>query len=130
RGLRHAREVFEERRRRGSLKARDVERRMQRLSATVDYSGFRRAGLVIEAVFEDLDLKRRVRAETEAVIADDCVFASNTSSLPIGDIARGARHPNRVLGMHLFSPVVKMTIMEVMLSSETFVLTSSTTVLC
>ena len=119
RGLRHAREVFEERRRRGSLKPREVERRMQRLSATVDYSGFRRADLVIEAVFEDLDLKRRVLAETEAVIADDCVFASNTSSLPIGDIARGARHANRVLGMHFFSPVEKMPLLEVVVTPET-----------
>jgi 3-hydroxyacyl-CoA dehydrogenase/enoyl-CoA hydratase/3-hydroxybutyryl-CoA epimerase len=119
RGLRHAREVFDERRRRGSLKPREVEQRMQRLSVTTDYSGFRRAGLVIEAVFEDLDLKRRVLAETEAVIAADAVFASNTSSLPIGDIARGARHPNRVLGMHFFSPVEKMPLLEVVVTPET-----------
>ena len=119
RGLRHAREVFDERRRRGSLKPREVEQRMQRLSVTTDYSGFRRADLVIEAVFEDLDLKRRVLAETEAVIAADAVFASNTSSLPIGDIARGARHPNRVLGMHFFSPVEKMPLLEVVVTPET-----------
>ncbi|PYQ23000.1 MAG: fatty acid oxidation complex subunit alpha FadJ, partial [Acidobacteria bacterium] len=60
RGLRHAREVFEERRRKGSLRSREVEQRMRRLSPTVDYSGFRRAELVIEAVFEELELKRRV----------------------------------------------------------------------
>jgi len=119
RGLRHAREVFDERRRRGSLKPREVEQRMQRLSPTTDYTGFRRADLVIEAVFEDLDLKRRVLAETEAVIAADAVFASNTSSLPIGDIARGARHPNRVLGMHFFSPVEKMPLLEVVVTPET-----------
>jgi len=119
RGLRHAREFFDERRRRGSLKAREVEQRMQRLSATTDYSGFRRADLVIEAVFEDLELKRRVLAETEAVIAAEAVFASNTSSLPIGDIARGARRPNRVLGMHFFSPVEKMPLLEVIVTPET-----------
>jgi 3-hydroxyacyl-CoA dehydrogenase/enoyl-CoA hydratase/3-hydroxybutyryl-CoA epimerase len=119
RGLRHAREVFAERRRRGSLKPREVERRMQRISVTTDYSGFRRADLVIEAVFEDLDLKRRVLAETESAIAADCVFASNTSSLPIGEIARGARHANRVLGMHFFSPVEKMPLLEVVVTPET-----------
>jgi len=119
RGLRHAREVFEERRRRGSLKPREVEARMRRLSPTVDYSGFRRADLVIEAVFEELELKRRVRAETEAVIADECVIASNTSSLPIGEIARGARRPSRVLGMHFFSPVEKMPLLEVVVTPET-----------
>jgi len=119
RGLCHAREVFDERRRRGSLKPREVEQRMQRLSPTTDYTGFRRADLVIEAVFEDLDLKRRVLAETEAVIAEDAVFASNTSSLPIGDIARDARHPNRVLGTHFFSPVEKMPLLEVVVTPET-----------
>jgi 3-hydroxyacyl-CoA dehydrogenase / enoyl-CoA hydratase / 3-hydroxybutyryl-CoA epimerase len=119
RGLRHARGVFEERRRRGSVKPREVEQRIQRLSPTTDYSGFRRADLVIEAVFEDLELKRRVLAETEAVIAADAVFASNTSSLPIGDIARGARGPNRVLGMHFFSPVEKMPLLEVVVTPET-----------
>jgi 3-hydroxyacyl-CoA dehydrogenase/enoyl-CoA hydratase/3-hydroxybutyryl-CoA epimerase len=119
RGLRHAREFFDERRRRGSLKPRELEQRMRRLSVTVDYSGFRRADLVIEAVFEDLDLKRRVLAETEAVIADDCVFASNTSSLPIGEIAQGAKQPNRILGMHFFSPVEKMPLLEVVVTPET-----------
>ena len=119
RGLRHAREVFEERRRRGSLRSREVEQRMRRLSPTVDYSGFRRAELVIEAVFEELELKRRVLAETEAAATEACVFASNTSSLPIGEIARGARHPNRVLGMHFFSPVEKMPLLEVVVTPET-----------
>jgi 3-hydroxyacyl-CoA dehydrogenase/enoyl-CoA hydratase/3-hydroxybutyryl-CoA epimerase len=119
RGLRHAREFFEERRRRGSLKAREVEQRMRRISPTVDYSGFRRADLMIEAVFEDLELKRRVVAETEAAVGAECVLASNTSSLPIGDIARGARHPNRILGMHFFSPVEKMPLLEVVVTPET-----------
>jgi len=119
RGLRHAREFFEEKRRRGSLKALEVEQRMRRISPTTDYSGFKRADLVIEAVFEDLALKRRVLAETEAAIADDCVFASNTSSLPIGEIAHGAKRPNRVLGMHFFSPVEKMPLLEVIVTPET-----------
>jgi 3-hydroxyacyl-CoA dehydrogenase/enoyl-CoA hydratase/3-hydroxybutyryl-CoA epimerase len=119
RGLRHARGVYEERRRRGSLKPREVEQRMRRISPTVDYSGFRRADLVIEAVFEDLDLKRRVLAETEAAVAEGTVFASNTSSLPIGDVVKGARHPNRVLGMHFFSPVEKMPLLEVVVTPET-----------
>jgi 3-hydroxyacyl-CoA dehydrogenase/enoyl-CoA hydratase/3-hydroxybutyryl-CoA epimerase len=65
RGLRHAREQFEQRRRRGSLTRLEFERRMNRLSATIDTSGFGRADLVIEAVFEDLDLKRRVLADVE-----------------------------------------------------------------
>ena len=119
RGLRHAREVYEERRKRKSLSALDVRKRMDRFSPTVDYSGFRRADLVIEAVFEDLDVKRKVLAETEAVTLDSCVFASNTSSLPIGDIARDAQRPARVLGMHFFSPVEKMPLLEVVVTPLT-----------
>ncbi len=56
-------------------------------------------------MFEELELKRRVLAEVEAVIGAEAVFASNTSALPIAEIAAAARHPERVLGMHYFSPV-------------------------
>jgi 3-hydroxyacyl-CoA dehydrogenase/enoyl-CoA hydratase/3-hydroxybutyryl-CoA epimerase len=119
RGLGTAREVFEERRKRGSLDRRGVEKRMDRISTTTDFTGFRRAELVIEAVFEDLELKRQVLAETEAATGEDCVFASNTSSIPIADIARGARRPSRVLGMHFFSPVHRMPLLEVIVTPET-----------
>jgi 3-hydroxyacyl-CoA dehydrogenase/enoyl-CoA hydratase/3-hydroxybutyryl-CoA epimerase len=119
RGLRHVREVLEERGRKGSLRPREVEKRMDRLSTTVDYRGFKRAELVIEAVFEDLELKRRVLAEAEAAMSEACVFASNTSALPIGDIARDAQRPGRVLGMHFFSPVHKMPLLEVVVTPKT-----------
>ena len=119
RGLRHAREVYDERRKRKSLTARDVAKRMDRLSPTLDYSGFRRADLVIEAVFEDIDVKRKVLAETEAATQESCVFASNTSSLPIGEIGRDARRPSRLLGMHFFSPGEKMPLLEVVVTPLT-----------
>jgi len=119
RGLRHAREVYEERRKRKSLSTLDVRKRMDRFSPTLDYSGFRRADLVIEAVFEELEVKRKVLAETEAATQEACVFASNTSSIPIGDIARDARRPARVLGMHFFSPVEKMPLLEVVVTPMT-----------
>jgi 3-hydroxyacyl-CoA dehydrogenase/enoyl-CoA hydratase/3-hydroxybutyryl-CoA epimerase len=119
RGLAYVHGVLEERRRRGSLSPREVARRLDRISGTTDYTGFRRAGLVIEAVFEDLELKRRVLAETEAVVVEDCVFASNTSSLPLGEIARDAKRPERVLGMHFFSPVNRMPLLEVIVTPRT-----------
>jgi len=119
RALRHAREGFDERRRRGSLTRLDVQTRMDRLSVTTDDTGFGQADLVIEAVFEDLDVKRQVLAEVEARTAEDCVFASNTSSLPIGEIALGSRRPARVLGMHFFSPVEKMPLLEVVVTPHT-----------
>ena len=74
---------------------------------------------MIEAVFEDLELKRRVLAETEAATRDECVFASNTSSIPICEIATGCRRPEQVLGMHFFSPVHKMPLLEVVVTPET-----------
>jgi len=92
---------------------------MERIAPTLDYSGFRRAGLVIEAVFEDLALKRLVLAESEAATSDTCVFATNTSSIPIGEIAKGSKRPARVLGMHFFSPVHKMPLLEIVVTPET-----------
>ena len=119
RALRHAREGFDERRRRGSLTRLDVQTRMDRLSVTTDDTGFGQADLVIEAVFEDLDVKRQVLAEVEARTAEDCVFASNSSSLPFVEIALGSRRPARVLGMHFFSPVEKMPLLEVVVTPHT-----------
>jgi 3-hydroxyacyl-CoA dehydrogenase/enoyl-CoA hydratase/3-hydroxybutyryl-CoA epimerase len=113
RGLGYARSVWQERVRRRSLTRLDLQQRLDRLSVTVDYGGFRRADLVIEAVFEDLELKRRVLAETEAATREDCVFASNTSSIPLCEIASGCRRPEQLVGMHFFSPVHKMPLLEV-----------------
>jgi 3-hydroxyacyl-CoA dehydrogenase/enoyl-CoA hydratase/3-hydroxybutyryl-CoA epimerase len=92
---------------------------MDLVSPTVEATGLRRADLVIEAVFEDLELKRRVLAETEEVTTDKCVFASNTSSIPIGEIAEAAGRPGQVLGMHFFSPVHRMPLLEVVRTPRT-----------
>ena len=96
-----------------SLTRRDAHRHWSRLRLTTDKDALRGADLVIEAVFEDLDLKRRVLAETEEQIAPDAVFATNTSAIPVSQIAAGARHPQRILGMHYFSPVPKMPLLEI-----------------
>ncbi|HET9038943.1 MAG TPA: fatty acid oxidation complex subunit alpha FadJ [Gemmatimonadales bacterium] len=106
------------------LKRRRITRpQFERLSAMVsggdDYRGFARADLVIEAVFEDLDLKRRVLAEVEAAVRPETIFASNTSTIPIRDIAAHAIRPERVLGMHFFSPVEKMPLLEVIPTDDT-----------
>ena len=83
------------------------------MTGTADWSGFARADLVIEAVFEELALKQRVIADLEAAVRDETVIATNTSALPIADIARGAKHPERIVGMHFFSPVHRMQLIEV-----------------
>jgi 3-hydroxyacyl-CoA dehydrogenase / enoyl-CoA hydratase / 3-hydroxybutyryl-CoA epimerase len=119
RGLAYVRGLLEERKKRGSLTRLELGRIMDRLSPSLDLRGFRRTDLVIEAVFEDLELKRKVLADVEAATRDTCVFASNTSSLPIAEIAAASRRPSRVVGMHFFSPVHKMPLLEVIVTPAT-----------
>jgi 3-hydroxyacyl-CoA dehydrogenase/enoyl-CoA hydratase/3-hydroxybutyryl-CoA epimerase len=113
RGLKTARDLTLSAARKGRFSRSEAAAAVSRLSGTTDYSGFKRAELVIEAVFEDVAVKRAVIADLEQVLNPDAIIASNTSSLPIGEIAAGAKHPDRIIGMHFFSPVHKMPLLEV-----------------
>ncbi len=108
------------------LKPRELPAKMGLLSGTLDYSGFARCEVTIEAVVEKLGVKRAVLKEWEAVVPREAIFASNTSTLPIGEIAAGALGPDRVVGMHFFNPVHRMPLVEVIrggLSSDESVAT-------
>jgi 3-hydroxyacyl-CoA dehydrogenase/enoyl-CoA hydratase/carnithine racemase len=83
------------------------------------YDGFEDCDLVLEAVFEELDIKKQVFAELEAVVSDECILATNTSALSITEIAAELRRPERVAGMHFFNPVALMPLLEVVRAEET-----------
>ncbi|HAT1610755.1 TPA: fatty acid oxidation complex subunit alpha FadJ [Raoultella planticola] len=117
RGINHALkyswELLDKQVRRRYLRASERDRQLALISGTTDYQGFAHRDVVIEAVFEDLALKQRMVAEIEAHCSPQTIFASNTSSLPIGDIAAQAARPGQVIGLHFFSPVEKMPLVEV-----------------
>jgi 3-hydroxyacyl-CoA dehydrogenase/enoyl-CoA hydratase/3-hydroxybutyryl-CoA epimerase len=118
-GLKAVADIIGENVKRRRYHRREGARRLALVSGGVDYSGFRRADLIIEAVFEDLEVKRAVLREVEAVARPDCIFASNTSTIPITRIAEASRHPETVIGMHFFSPVHRMPLLEVIVAERT-----------
>jgi 3-hydroxyacyl-CoA dehydrogenase / enoyl-CoA hydratase / 3-hydroxybutyryl-CoA epimerase len=119
RGLAAIRGVVQERVARRQITPHQLDDAMTLVGGTTDYSGFEGVDLVIEAVFEDLALKHQVLAEVEPVLDPSAVYASNTSTIPITRIAEAARHPERVLGMHFFSPVHRMPLLEVVVTPAT-----------
>ncbi len=97
----------------------DAAAKLQQLiTISTDRSELADADLVIEAVFEDLGLKRQIFAELEDVVRPDCVLATNTSSLPVSAMAKGLKHPERVVGLHFFNPVAVMQLVEVVRAQQ------------
>lgn len=90
-----------------------LESKMLQLSGGIDFTSFNTLDVVVEAVFEDLDLKQSMVADIEANAKRDTIFATNTSSLPIHKIAEKAQRPENIVGLHYFSPVEKMPLVEV-----------------
>lgn len=119
RGVKYVADILDERVKKKQITRLDKDRVLASLTGTTDYSGMKNVDLVIEAVFEDLAIKHRVVREVETEVKEGAIFASNTSSLPIGRIAEASRHPENVVGMHYFSPVHKMPLLEVIRTSKT-----------
>ncbi|HYX25002.1 MAG TPA: 3-hydroxyacyl-CoA dehydrogenase NAD-binding domain-containing protein [Thermoanaerobaculia bacterium] len=128
RGYAFCQQQFRERVKRRRSTEAEAKAAMGRILPTADYDALRRVDLVVEAVFEDLEVKRAVIREAEAVAPEGLIFASNTSSIPIGKLAAASRRPENVVGMHFFSPVAKMPLLEVIRHPGTSEETLATTV--
>ncbi|MFC1640177.1 3-hydroxyacyl-CoA dehydrogenase NAD-binding domain-containing protein, partial [Gemmatimonadota bacterium] len=118
-GVDGAREHLRSRLRKNRISKYEYRRLESLLSGGMDWAGFKRADLVVEAVPEDLELKLRVLDELELNVDQDCIIASNTSTIPISRIAEAVQNPQRVVGMHFFSPAEKMPLVEVVAHGQT-----------
>ncbi len=103
----------------GKMSKEEGEALLSLITPTDDYGSLKDANLVIEAVFEDRDVKKAVIEKVEAVLPEGAIFASNTSTLPITGLAKNSKRPVDFIGIHFFSPVEKMMLTEVILGKET-----------
>ena len=92
---------------------------LARITATTDYAALAGCDLIVEAVFEDMRVKADVTAKVEEAVGKDCIFASNTSTLPITELARASKRPDQYIGIHFFSPVDKMNLVEIIRGKAT-----------
>jgi len=103
----------------GRMKGAERDEWLSRISPSADYAALKDCELVIEAVFEDRKVKSEVIAKIQAVIGDKAIFASNTSTLPISSLASEFKDPARFIGIHFFSPVDRMMLVEIILGKQT-----------
>jgi 3-hydroxyacyl-CoA dehydrogenase/enoyl-CoA hydratase/3-hydroxybutyryl-CoA epimerase len=103
----------------GRAKSADRDALLERITPAADYAALAGCDLVIEAVFEDPAIKAEVIAKVEAAVGPECIFGSNTSTLPISGLAKSASRPESFIGIHFFSPVEKMLLVEVIMGKQT-----------
>ncbi|MBP7675826.1 MAG: enoyl-CoA hydratase/isomerase family protein [Thermoanaerobaculia bacterium] len=118
-GYAQAAKIWQERLKKRRMTKVDFAAKMSLLSGGLGWDGFETCDVTIEAVLEKLAVKQAVLKEWEAVAAPEAIFASNTSTLPITEIAKAASRPERVVGMHFFNPVHKMPLVEVIFGEKT-----------
>ncbi len=118
-GLQHARGLFDKLVKRKKLSRREAEQRIALISGGLDYEGFGRLDLVVEAVVEKMDIKRIVLRETEEALRRACILATNTSSLSVDEMSTALSRPENFAGMHFFNPVHRMPLVEVVRGART-----------
>ncbi|WP_296676951.1 3-hydroxyacyl-CoA dehydrogenase NAD-binding domain-containing protein [Novosphingobium sp.] len=119
RGVAVIRKNYEGSAAKGRMSAKQVEQRMALLAPTLDFDKFKDADLIIEAVFEDLGIKREVFAKLDAITKPGAILASNTSFLDLDEIAAGTSRPESVIGLHFFSPANVMRLLEIVRGAQT-----------
>ena len=110
---------YRQRIKRKILSTENAKKKQNQCFGTTNYNGFKDCELIIEAVFEDLSLKHKIITELEALGNKETIIATNTSSLSVDDIAEHAQRPENILGMHYFSPVEKMPLLEIITHKKT-----------
>lgn len=118
-GYKAAEKIFKKAVDRRKLKPSDFDNAMERIEGTTTYSGFKNLDLVVEAVVENIEVKKKIFQELDTILKPEAVLASNTSSLSITEMAKATKNPKRVVGMHFFNPVDKMPLVEVIRGTET-----------
>ena len=119
RGLANIRKNYANTVSKGKLSQADMDRRLALITPQLDYNGFEQAAIIVEAVFENMDVKKSVFREIDKIAAPDCILASNTSSLDIDEIASATSRPEMVIGHHFFSPANVMRLLEVVRGKKT-----------
>jgi 3-hydroxyacyl-CoA dehydrogenase/enoyl-CoA hydratase/3-hydroxybutyryl-CoA epimerase len=126
--MRYGYDLHQKKVKRRFMSTAEMQSKMNMLTGSVNYTGFSNVDIVVEAVFESLELKQKMVADVEENCREDTIFATNTSSLPISQIAEKAARPENVIGLHYFSPVDKMPLVEVIAHEKTSAQTIATTV--
>lgn len=118
-GYQAAFKIFKKQLERRKIKQNQLDNFMELIEGTTTYAGFKKMDLVVEAIVEDLEIKKKVFAELDKILEPDALIATNTSSLSVTSIAEGCQKRDRVVGLHFFNPVDKMPLIEVIRGRET-----------
>lgn len=110
------------------INSKEMSVKMSRLSSGIDYKGFKKMDMVVEAIVENIDIKKKALSELETEVRDDTILCSNTSALSINEMAEVLNRPERFIGMHFFNPVNRMPLVEVIPGKQTSEETLATTV--